>query len=507
VQLGFALRNFSTPTRPDPARIDPRHAQWHLMPSDLHGLPLTTGSAVAAEAFNRSLAGMLDFQSSASDDLAQGLQADPDFCLAHGLHAAMLLQMFQQDVLPLATASLAVARAAAGQATPRERLHLDALDHWLAGDGDFALAAWRTILERHPTDALAMELVVGHHFVRGDAQAMRAHVEGLAPLWPHDLAAHGRLLASRAFAAEECGDFESAERLGRQAVERDPTNLWATHAVAHVLDMQGRVDEGIDWLEHLSHGWSGANNFVHHLWWHLALFRLERGEHDAALELYDTRFRDLASPLTVALPDLYVDAQNAASTLIRLELRGIDVGGRWDELADKAEHRIGDGHSAFTLVHWAMALAATGRDTAFHRFLDGLRGFAAERRDRHDVAAKVVEEVVLPVSMAIAAARRGDHAGAIALFAPLLHRLHGLGGSHVQRDVLIQLALDSATRGGGVDDIERVRAAARRRFPVPVESRSFYRNPVATRPTTASPWAAGAASTVGTPFCNTKGLP
>ena len=95
------------------------------------------------------------------------------------------------------------------------------------------------------------------------------------------------------------------------------------------------------------------------------------------LDLYDKRFRNLVSPLTQAQPDLYIDVQNAASMLFRLELLGVDVGNRWSEIADKAEARIGDCLSAFTLPHWMMALAATGRDAAARRMLEGMRAFGA----------------------------------------------------------------------------------------------------------------------------------
>ena len=99
---------------------------------------------------------------------------------------------------------------------------------------------------------------------------------------------------------------------------------------------------------------------MHHLWWHRGLYHFERREFAEVLALYDRRFRDLASPLTQAQPDLYIDVQNAASMLFRLERQGVDVGDRWVELADKAEARIGDCLSAFTLPHWMMALAAAG---------------------------------------------------------------------------------------------------------------------------------------------------
>ena len=132
-------------------------------------------------------------------------------------------------------------------------------------------------------------------------------------------------MSCRCFAHEECGNYVIAEAAGRAAVELDPADLWATHAVAHVMEMQDRHDEGIAWLGELERHWAGGNNLLHHLWWHRALFHLECGETAEVLALYDRRFRDLASPVTQAQPDLYIDVQNAASMLFRLERRGDTV--------------------------------------------------------------------------------------------------------------------------------------------------------------------------------------
>ncbi len=152
-------------------------------------------------------------------------------------------------------------------------------------------------------------------------------------------------------------------------------NLWAAHGVAHVFEMQGRRAEGLAWIDALRCHWDGASNMRHHLWWHAAMFRLEYGETDAALALYDGEFRNPSSPLTAAQPDLYIDVQNAASMLFLLQRHGVDVGDRWTELADKAESRIGDCLSAFTLPHWMMALAATGRREAAGTAVGFLAGF------------------------------------------------------------------------------------------------------------------------------------
>ena len=41
------------------------------------------------------------------------------------------------------------------------------------------------------------------------------------------------------------------------------------------------------WLELLAPHWEGSNNLRHHLWWHAAMFQLERGDQRAVLALYD----------------------------------------------------------------------------------------------------------------------------------------------------------------------------------------------------------------------------
>jgi tetratricopeptide (TPR) repeat protein len=243
-------------------------------------------------------------------------------------------------------------------------------------------------------------------------------------------------LACLAFALEEAGEYAAAERMARRAVERDPTEVWGAHAVAHVLEMQHRANEGIAWLAALEPHWDGKGAFLHHLWWHRAMFHLARREFDAALDLYDRRFRNLESPLVVALPDFHVDVQNAASMLMRLELRGVAVGARWNELADKAEARIGDALSVWTLPHWMMALAAAGRESAAQSMLNSMKQNPTAR----------VREVASPVCEAVLAHQHGQHERAVRLMAPVMARLQELGGSHAQRDVLVQLFADSTRR-------------------------------------------------------------
>jgi hypothetical protein len=299
---------------------------------------------------------------------------------------------------------------------------------------------------------------------------MQAAVERVLPHWSKELPGWGVMLACRCFAHEEAGNYTVAEPAGRMAIEVDPGDLWAAHAVAHVLEMQGRRGEGIDWLRRLEPHWEGANNLKHHLFWHRAMFHLERREFDDVLALYDKGFRDLASPLTQAMPDMYIDVQNAASMLFRLERHGVDVGGRWIELADKAEARIGDCLSAFTLPHWMMALAATGRFEAASRMIEAMRAFG----QGNGTVQRLVGRVALPICQAVLAHRQGRHAAALAHLRPIIGDMYLLGGSHAQQDVLEQLFLDSAMKAESAEDVRLMLERVGGRHPVAPQRRVGY---------------------------------
>ena len=157
--------------------------------------------------------------------------------------------------------------------------------------------------------------------------------------------------------------------------------------------------------------------------------------------------------------------------LFRLERQGVDVGTRWDELADKAEARIGDCLSAFTLPHWMMALTAARRWDAAERMVDGMRAFAAAGIGP---AAPLVRDYAVPISEALIARAKGDPARACDLMRPTLEGMFRLGGSHAQQDVLEQLFLDCAVRAQRSDDIEALLARVSARHPVPPHQRVGY---------------------------------
>lgn len=437
---------------------------------DAHGLAVTAASAAAAQALDHALLGYVQYRADTPKRMEALLEADAEFGLAHCLKGYFAMLSYSQAAVPRAEAAASQAERLTAQATQRERAHVAALRHWIDGEPDRAVEVWEHILDNHPRDVLAFRLAHFVNFWLGRPDLMLASVQRVQPHWGDELPGYGAILGCLCFAHEECGHYTEAEAAGRAAIDRDRGDLWAAHGVAHVMEMQGRRGEGIAWIDGLSGNWEEANNLRHHLWWHAAMFHLERGETDRVLALYDGRFRDLNSRLTEAQPDLYIDVQNAASMLFRLQRHGVDVGDRWTELADKAEARIGDCQSAFTLPHWMMALAATGRDVSAQHMLEAMRGFA----QGPGMAAHLVGHYAVPVCEAVLAHARGDHARTVAAMRPALGGMYRLGGSHAQQDVLEQLYLDAAMRAGLDDEVRLLLERVAGRHPVPPQRRIGY---------------------------------
>lgn len=435
---------------------------------DCRGLSLTTVSGHAVAAFDHAVEGYLGYRADLPARMLALLAIEPDFGLAHCLRGYLFMMGFRADALPAARAALADARRC--HATRREAAHAAALQAWIAGDPDQAVAVWEQILLEHPHDILAFRLAHFLSFWSGRVDAMLASVRALDRHWSPDLPGYSSILACRCFAYEEAGYYMEAEHAGRAAIRLDRGDLWAAHGVAHVLEMTGRRAEGIAWVEGLQASWDGSNNLKHHLWWHQAMYHLEHGDFPTVLRLYDSGFRDLRSPLTGMAPDLYIDIQNAASILFRLGRHGVYVGDRWVEIADKAEARIGDCLSPFTLTHWMMALAATGRDAAAGAMLAGLQQYAAGGTP----AATLARDVALPVTQAVLAHGQRRHADALKLMRPVLGEMYRLGGSHAQQDVLEQVFLDSALKAGSRPDATLLLERVAGRHPVPPVRRRGY---------------------------------
>ena len=421
---------------------------------DALGLTVTTTSQDCVAALDATQSAYLGFRADAALHVNAALKADPSCVLANCLKGDLTMLLSNAGVLGAVDQRIAAADAAAATATKRERLHLLALKSWRSGRNDEAIAAWEAILDEHPRDLTALRLAHFNYFwTTGDARRMRASVERVLPHWSPALPGYGFVLGMHSFACEEAGDYAMAERQGRDAVERNPADLWAIHAVAHVMEMQARHRDGWAWVEANHAPTAEATNFKFHLAWHRALFLLEGGRMDEVLASYDRDVRDLSAPLVVAQPDLYIDVQNAAALLMRLELLGVPVGDRWVELADKAEKRIGDHVVLFTVPHWMMALAAAERWDKAEALIGALRDHAATSGASE---AAIASRVAIPAALCVLAHRRREWEKSLGALFPVRHEIVRLGGSHAQRDILWQIMADAAAHGGHMRELRQL---------------------------------------------------
>jgi tetratricopeptide (TPR) repeat protein len=365
------------------------------------------------------------------------LERDPGFVMGHCLKAGVILTTTERSLEPALRQAVEAGEALAAGANDRERRHLAAARAWL--DGDYAAAAQRYALlaAEHPRDLLALQVAHLADFYLGRQPGLRDHVAQVLHAWDPSVPGYAHVLGMFAFGLEETGDFPRAEEVGRRAVELDPRDAWASHAVAHVMEMQGRLHEGIGWLEETGRGWEADNAFVFHNWWHLALFHLDRGDPGRALVVYDERIRPRRS-------DVVLEMVDASALLWRLHLRGHDVGRRFEALAEDWARHAGDAYYAFNDVHALLALLGGGRLDDAQRLV----GTVARHAGDTGTNGMMIREVGLPLCRALLAFTCGDHAACAEGILALRDHAMRFGGSNAQRDLLSLTAVEAALRGG-----------------------------------------------------------
>jgi tetratricopeptide (TPR) repeat protein len=408
---------------------------------DPRGNPCGTRSAAACDAAESAVWRMMSFYDTPLADLDAASAHDPGWALPHVMRAGFLLSLTEPSMLAEAASHLARARPLADSAPPRERAHLGAVQAVLEGRWQAACRIWDDLLVQYPRDALALQWAQLWDFYRGDAINLRLRPARALPEWDEADPLHPHVLSLYAFGLEECNLYPQAEEAGRRALAASPRVPWAVHAVAHVMEMQGRYEEGAAWLRQYQAEWCEGNGFAGHLWWHCGLFRLEALDIEGVLRLADKRLSGASLQITLQRVD-------AAALLWRLHLLGVDVAARCQELLaawDLADE--GAGYYAFNDVHATMAMLGAGTLARAEAWVARCaeRAMAADdaRRSNHAMA----REVGLPLMRGLLAFARGEaDAAADALYAARGVAQH-FGGSHAQRDVIDQTLLAAAARG------------------------------------------------------------
>ena len=408
--------------------------------ADAWGAPTTaTGDALAG--VNDFVEGFVRYEPRAANVLAAA-EAEPGSALAN-VYAGMLWMFSESPDAPAKAEPFRARAAAATGAGARERALLALLEAWQRYEHRRVIGIAREILDEHPGDLSTLKLAQYHAFNRGDAPLMlriaegaRTGNEGRAPWY-----------AMLAFGHEQLHDLDRAEASAWRALELEPGEPWAHHAIAHVHLGRGTLEGGRRFLEERSDHWTGLNSFMFtHNWWHLALFEIAAGRPERALGVYDERCWGVE-------PGYSQDQVGAVSLLARLECAGVDVGGRWGALRPYLERRIEDVEQPFLALQYLYGLARAGSPVA-DALLANVRRQASEPVVAEDLA--LWREVGVPVAEGLHAHAHGRHEEAVRGLSVSWGERARLGGSHAQRDLFEQLRLDALWRTGRVEEALRL---------------------------------------------------
>jgi tetratricopeptide (TPR) repeat protein len=383
-------------------------------------------SPTDAAAIDDFVHGFLAYQPKAANILAAA-DKTPSSALINAY--AGMLWMFLEAPVAADKAAPYISRAQnAENANPRERSTINIASTWASGNVPETMRLCEAHSDQYPRDLVIIKLAQYLYFNTGDAPSMlRAGLKAL-PAASGEPFVHGMI----AFGYEQCHQLEQAEASARHAIDIEPTDAWAHHAIAHVMLTQGRVLEGAAFMEEMAPRWDGLNSFMYsHNWWHLALFYISMGKHDEVRAAYDTHVWGLEK-------NFAQDQIGAASLLARMELAGIDVEDRWKDVADHIALRGADTTLPFLTMQYLYALGRSNDPMA-----DTLISAIKQKASAPSFEQEVWRNVALPACEGLLAYTRGDFETAVRELGHALPRMAEIGGSHAQRDLFEQVHLDA----------------------------------------------------------------
>ena len=402
------------------------------MAQDALGNEVSGGTAAALAGIDDFVTGFLAYETKASNVLAAA-DADDGSVLANVY--AGFSWMFLEAAGARRNAAKYLRRAeAAGLPNEREALLVEQLRLWIAGDIPAVQRIGAEIAARWPRDLASVKLDQYFSFNRGDAAGMLR----IAKAVEAQNADNPHLQGMLAFGYEQMHQLDRAEAAARKALSLKAKEPWAQHALAHVMLGSGRVREGVEFLGEAQKTWVDLNSFMYtHNWWHKALFHISLGDEAAVFDAYDNHVWGIE-------PDYSQDQVGAVSLLARMEVAGMDVGGRWEDVARHMKGRATDTIQPFLTLQYLYGLARADYAEA-DRLMQAIEDRAANATTFDRL---VWQEVALPAARGILAHARGNHAEAVRWLTIANPRMTEIGGSHAQRDLFGQLLLDAHLKAG-----------------------------------------------------------
>uniref|UniRef100_A0A3Q1G6R1 Tetratricopeptide repeat protein 38 n=1 Tax=Acanthochromis polyacanthus TaxID=80966 RepID=A0A3Q1G6R1_9TELE len=412
------------------------------------GLPLSTSSNEACKLYDAILTQYVKWR---NDETLGGVEgcvsaiqaADPNFVMGHvistGLELVATTSSTRLDKRLASAVKQTVELANSQDISPRERLHVKAVELFSRGNFPKACDVWEDILVDHPTDMLALKFSHDGYFYMGAQTPMRDSVARVLPYWKPHMPLSSYLKGLYSFGLLETRFYDQAEKVAMEGLALTPDDAWSVHSVAHVCEMKAEVDKGLKFMEGREKDWQVSEVLASHNYWHWALYFIEKGQYEAALQIYDAQvFKRCKASGSM------LDTVDASSMLCRLEMEGVCVKDRWQELLQVTQPHTDDHVTLFNDLHFLTVSLGAKESRTSQRLLEGLQELAKEpgENQQHQLAGTVG----VPMCQALMEYNQGNYKQAVELLYPLRYRMVDIGGSDAQRDLFNQLLIHAAMK-------------------------------------------------------------
>ncbi|MBT5138885.1 MAG: hypothetical protein HOH36_14985 [Acidimicrobiaceae bacterium] len=378
----------------------------------------TTGSDESVTAWDHAWEEFLHFHDDPIVTLSHANERDESFVLGPVL--CSLYNILAGSPLDSPPVQVDRARAQARATTDRDRAHAKALGHAATGNFTTAATVWADLAAEG--DFAAYRFAHDTYLHVGDADRRLETSKRSRQNWI-DQPGENFIDGMHSFALEESGHYNEAVVYGRTALDADPRDLWARHALAHVYEHTNDTDASIALLRDTSEIWATQDGLAMHIWWHLALRLLAVGAATDVLEIFDEQLPNATTAFRLC---------DATSLLWRSELAGHDVGDRWDAIADRWDNITARHSCGFLDLHAALAYIRRPEHPGAARWFNGL----ALRPDGNTEIDGTFRDVARPLIDGLRANAAGDAHALNRTLAQLDGATARLGGSIAQRDII-----------------------------------------------------------------------
>lgn len=412
------------------------------------GSPWNTTSNEACKLFDASLTQYVGWYDEKSVDgieksLENTLKADPNFVMGHVIKNGLELLGTGTNVrinTNLASDIDTMIKLSGNQTglSDGEKKHVNAVKLWSEGEMSEACNVWEDILLDNPRDMLALKFAHDTYFYLGYSAPMRDSLARVFKHWKETTPLYGYLYGMYSFGLEETNLYSEAEKIASKGLEINRCDAWSTHSMAHVLEMMGRQDEGIKFMSGTENDWTQCGMLSCHNYWHWALHLIEKKDYSGALGIYDKHCFD-----SVKASGAPLDFVDACSLLMRLEMDGANVEGRWQEIYEVIRPHVDDHVLTFNDNHILLACLGAENKTAVDNLMTSIKNWILNWTGDQ---VSITREVGLSICEAFVAYKEGDPGKAVDLLYPHRYKIIKIGGSHAQRDMYNLFLIHAALR-------------------------------------------------------------